>query len=257
MAQSKQINKEKFGISSYMAKILDKGISTSNLYEIEILASTEMRRFMEANAQTAGGGELFPKFTGDKVGQAQQRMNLLCQDIQIPGSTFNSVDVKMPKKGLTQKMASAKMYNELDVSFICDLGSTPIAFFKMWQDMTIGIQPSQASPEPIYSKDSRYTTLPHMAYAQRYYDDYTADVVINKLEKYGVSKPVKGIAQNSGNVIERSSSTPREDYHVPFKVRLVNAYPYSFSTVAYSAGPAQAVKCTVAFYYEYQNFMFN
>ena len=65
MAQSKQINKEKFGISSYMAKILDKGISTSNLYEFEILASTEMRRFMEANAQTAGGGELFPKFTGD------------------------------------------------------------------------------------------------------------------------------------------------------------------------------------------------
>ena len=250
MAQSKQINKEKFGISSYMAKILDKGISTSNLYEFEILASTEMRRFMEANAQTAGGGELFPKFTGDKVGQAQQRMNLLCQDIQIPGSTFNSVDVKMPKKGLTQKMASAKMYNELDVSFICDLGSTPIAFFKMWQDMTIGIQPSQASPEPIYSKDSRYTTLPHMAYAQRYYDDYTADVVINKLEKYGVTK---------GEVVRKDETdfVKREDYHVPFKVRLVNAYPYSFSTVAYSAGPAQAVKCTVAFYYEYQSFMFN
>ena len=250
MAQSKQINKEKFGISSYMAKILDKGISTSNLYEFEILASTEMRRFMEANAQTAGGGELFPKFTGDKVGQAQQRMNLLCQDIQIPGSTFNSVDLKMPKKGLTQKMSSAKMYNELDVSFICDLGSTPIAFFKMWQDMTIGIQPGQASPEPIYSKDSRYTTLPHMAYAQRYYDDYTADVVINKLEKYGVTK---------GEVVRKDETdfVKREDYHVPFKVRLVNAYPYSFSTVAYSAGPAQAVKCTVAFYYEYQQFMFN
>ena len=156
----------------------------------------------------------------------------------------------MPKKGLTQKMASAKMFNELDVSFICDLGSTPIAFFKMWQDMTIGIQPGQAAPEPIYSKDSRYHNLPHMAYAQRYYDDYTADVVINKLEKYGVTK---------GEVVRKDETdfVKREDYHVPFKVRLVNAYPYSFSTVAYSAGPAQAVKCTVAFYYEYQSFMFN
>tara|TARA_B100001029_G_scaffold633_1_gene493 strand:- start:22331 stop:23080 length:750 start_codon:yes stop_codon:yes gene_type:complete len=249
MAQSKQITKDKFGIESYMAKILDKGVSTSNLYEFEILASVEMKRFMEANAKKKGNGDLYPKFTGDKIGQAQQRMNLLCQDIQIPGSTFNSVDVKMPKKGLTQKMAAAKLYNELDVTFICDLGSTPISFFKMWQDMTIGIQPGQASPEPIYSKDSRYTTLPHMAYAQRYYDDYTADVVINKLEKYGVTKPPK--AQ------EGEEATPREDYHVPFKVRLVNAYPYSFSTVAYSAGPAQAVKCTVAFYYEYQQFMFN
>ena len=27
-----------------------------------------------------------------------------------------------------------------------------------------------------------------MAYAQRYYDDYNADVVINKLEKYGVTR---------------------------------------------------------------------
>ena len=257
MAQGKQINKDRVTVDTYRSKIVDAGISSSNLYEFEILAGDEMRRFMEANAKKQGGADLFPKMTGDKIGQAQQRMNLLCQDIQIPGSTFNSVDVRMPKKGLTQKMAAAKMYNELDVTFICDLGSTPISFFKMWQDMTIGIQPGQVAPEPIYSKDSRYTTLPHMAYAQRYYDDYTADVVINKLEKYGVSKPVKGIAQNSGNVIERSSSTPREDYHVPFKVRLVNAYPYSFSTVAYSAGPAQAVKCTVAFYYEYQSFMFN
>ena len=80
-----------------------------------------MRRFMEANAKKKGGDDLFPKFTGDKVGQAVQRMNLLCQDIQIPGSTFNSFDVRMPKKGLTQKLASAKIFNELDVSFICDL----------------------------------------------------------------------------------------------------------------------------------------
>ena len=114
MAQGKQINKDKFGIESYMAKILDKGVSSSNLYEFEVLASKEMRRFMDANAKKQGGADLFPKFTGDKTGQAVQRMNLLCQDIQIPGSTFNSVDVRMPKKGLTQKMAAAKMYNELD-----------------------------------------------------------------------------------------------------------------------------------------------
>lgn len=250
MAQGKQINKDRVTVDTYRSKIVDAGISSSNLYEFEILAGDEMRRFMEANAKKQGGADLFPKMTGDKIGQAQQRMNLLCQDIQIPGSTFNSVDVRMPKKGLTQKMAAAKMYNELDVTFICDLGSTPISFFKMWQDMTIGIQPGQVAPEPIYSKDSKYTTLPHMAYAQRYYDDYTADVIINKLEKYGVTK---------GEVVKKDETNyvKREDYHVPLKVRLVNAYPYSFSTVAYSAGPAQAVKCTVAFYYEYQQFMFN
>ena len=60
MAQSKQITKDKFGIESYMAKILDKGVSTSNLYEFEILASVEMKRFMEANAKKKGNGDLYP-----------------------------------------------------------------------------------------------------------------------------------------------------------------------------------------------------
>ena len=241
----------KITVDNYIKQIVGKGVSSSNLFEFSIKPSEVMTNFWADN------GKAYPWYdaAGNQFDAGVYRLNLLCQDIQIPGSTFNSVDVRMPKKGLTQKMAAAKMYNELDVTFICDLGSTPISFFKMWQDMTIGIQPGQVAPEPIYSKDSRYTTLPHMAYAQRYYDDYTADVVINKLEKYGVTKgEVKTVDTSPG---KKTDYVIREDYHVPLKVRLVNAYPYSFSTVAYSAGPAQAVKCTVAFYYEYQQFMFN
>ena len=75
----------------------------------------------------------------------------------------------------------------------------------------------------------------HQAYAQRYYDHYTCNVIIKKLEKYGSGK---------------------EDYQEVFSVQLAKAYPYSFSTVPYSAGPSQAVKATVAFFYEYQQFVF-
>ena len=146
-------------IDSYIKQIVGDGISASNLFEFAIQPTEVMRDFWADN------GKDYPWYSnsGSQMDAGMYRMNLLCQDIQIPGSTFNSIDVRMPKKGLTQKMASAKMFNELDVSFICDLGSTPIAFFKMWQDMTIGIQPGQAAPEPIYSKDSRYHNLPHMA----------------------------------------------------------------------------------------------
>jgi hypothetical protein len=171
------------------------------------------------------------------------RMNLLCQDIQIPGTSFNSIDVKMPKKGLTQKMAAARMYNELDVSFICDIGSSPISFFKLWQDLIIGIQPTKMPQNPgLYNPDTYADKFEHKAYAQRYYNDYTCDLVITKLEKHGVLPDTEG--------------KRKKEYQKAFQVRLGKAYPYSFNTVPYSAGPAQAVKCQVAFYYEYQHFVF-
>ena len=67
MAQGKQINKDRVTVDTYLAKILkDSGISSSNLYEFDILASQEMRRFMEANAKKQGGADLFPKMTKDE-----------------------------------------------------------------------------------------------------------------------------------------------------------------------------------------------
>ena len=149
----------------------------------------------------------------------------------------------MPKKGLTQKLAAARMYNELDVAFICDIGSSPISFFKLWQDLIIGIQPTKMPQNPgLYNPDTYADKFEHKAYAQRYYNDYTCDLVITKLEKHGVLPDAEG--------------KRKKEYQKAFQVRLGKAYPYSFNTVPYSAGPAQAVKCQVAFYYEYQHFVF-
>ena len=125
MAQGKQINKDKFGIESYMAKILDKGVSSSNLYEFEVLASKEMRRFMDANAKKQGGADLFPKFTGDKTGQFCTKDEFIVSRYSDSGSTFNSIDVRMPKKGEgLRRWHLLKCSMSLDVSFICDLGSS-------------------------------------------------------------------------------------------------------------------------------------
>ena len=162
------------------------------------------------------------------------------------------MDLKMPKKGLTQKMATARMYNELDVSFICDLNSSPISFFKLWQDMIIGIQPTKMKQNPgLYNPDTYADKQEHLAYAQRYYNDYTCDLTITKLEKFGVEKKTTPGVDGADPVSERP-----EEYNKSFKVRLGRAYPYSFNTVPYSAGAAETVKCNVAFHYEYQQFVF-
>ena len=226
-------------IDSYVQQIVGDGISASNLYQFDIQPTDVMKQFWADN------GKDYPWYSnsGSQFDAGQYRMNLLCQDIQIPGTSFNSIDVKMPKKGLTQKLAAARMYNELDVSFICDLGSSPISFFKLWQDMIIGIQPTTMPKNPgLYNPDTYADKFEHKAYAQRYYNDYTCDLVITKLEKHGVLPDTNG--------------KRKKEYQKAFQVRLGKAYPYSFNTVPYSAGPSQPVKCQVAFYYEYQHFVF-
>ena len=238
----------KISVDTYIKQIVGKGISASNLFEFAIQPTQVMQEFWADN------GRAYPWYgnTGNQIDAGIYRMNLLCQDIQIPGTSFNVMDLKMPKKGLTQKMATARMYNELDVSFICDLNSSPISFFKLWQDMIIGIQPTKMKQNPgLYNHDTYADKQEHLAYAQRYYNDYTCDLTITKLEKFGVEKKTTPGVDGADPVSERP-----EEYNKSFKVRLGRAYPYSFNTVPYSAGAAETVKCNVAFHYEYQQFVF-
>ena len=241
-------DRPKISVDTYIKQIVGKGISASNLFEFAIQPTQVMQEFWADN------GRAYPWYgnTGNQIDAGIYRMNLLCQDIQIPGTSFNVMDLKMPKKGLTQKMATARMYNELDVSFICDLNSSPISFFKLWQDMIIGIQPTKMKQNPgLYNPDTYADKQEHLAYAQRYYNDYTCDLTITKLEKFGVEKKTTPGVDGADPVSERP-----EEYNKSFKVRLGRAYPYSFNTVPYSAGAAETVKCNVAFHYEYQQFVF-
>ena len=84
-----------------------------------------------------------------------------------------------------------------------------------------------------------YSKYPHLPYAQRYYDHYTCDIAIAKLEKYGIKPPEEDMEP--------------DEYKLSFISKLVKAYPYTVSSIPYSAGPAQLVKVTVGFYYEYSH----
>jgi hypothetical protein len=115
-----------------------------------------------------------------------------------------------------------------------DLIFFAMKFFRAWQDMLMG--PAD-NPTGAYLKSSSTYKNRHRAFSQYYYDEYTYGVIINKLEKYGTK--------------------PGEDYREDFGFRLENAYPYTISSVPYSAGPAQLVKVTVGMYYEYSSMYIN
>ena len=218
------------GLMNFMQAVgKSGGISASNLYQFSFQPTAKLRKFFDDNVF-----EEFLKLTdnGDTM-----NLQLLCNEIQMPGVTYSAFDVKSVHKGITQKMATAKVYNELDVSFYMDGTSLPLRFFRAWQDFASnGIA---SNPEFFYD-DQPYKR----AFASNYYEDYACDMFINKLEKFDSPQgEPKKIGGDSG------------DYKNPWNVRLVKAYPYTVASIPYSAGPSQLVKATVGFYYEYSHLM--
>ena len=218
------------GLQNFMQAIgKSGGISSSNLYQFSFQPSAKLKTFFENNL-----GDEFLRLTdnGDSM-----NLQLLCNEIQLPGVTYSAFDIKSVHKGITQKMATAKVYNELDVSFFMDGTSLPLRFFRAWQDFTSN---PVASTPTIFYDDQPYKR----ALASNYYEDYACDMFIHKLEKYDSpqGEPIK-IGGDSG------------DYKNPWNVRLVKAYPYTVASIPYSAGPSQLVKATVGFYYEYSHLM--
>ena len=220
------------GLQNFMQAIgKSGGISASNLYQFSFQPTPKLEKFFKDNVF-----DEFLKLTdnGDTI-----NLQLLCNEIQLPGVTYSAFDVKSVHKGITQKHATAKVYNELDVSFFMDGTSLPLRFFRAWQDFTSnGVG---GNPEFFYD-DQPYKR----AFASNYYEDYACDMFISKLEKFKGASPEK--RDENGNVKE-------EDYFNPWNARLVHAYPYTVASIPYSAGAAQLVKVTVGFYYEYSHLM--
>ena len=214
------------GLQNFMQAIgKSGGISASNLYQFSFQPTAKLKKFFDDNVF-----DEFLKLTDNGDGM---NLQLLCNEIQLPGVTYSAFDVKSVHKGITQKMATAKVYNELDVSFFMDGTSLPLRFFRAWQDFTTnGVG---GNPEFFYD-DQQYKR----AFASNYYEDYACDMFIHKLEKFD---------SNQGEPIKDG------EYKNPWNVRLVKAYPYTVASIPYSAGPAQLVKVTVGFYYEYSHLM--
>ena len=151
------------GLQNFMQAVgKSGGISASNLYQFSFQPTDALKKFFDNNVF-----EEFLKLTdnGDTM-----NLQLLCNEIQLPGVTYSAFDVKSVHKGITQKHATAKVYNELDVSFFMDGTSLPLRFFRAWQDFT----QNGVSPNPTgFYDDQPYKR----AFASNYYDCllYTSD----------------------------------------------------------------------------------
>ena len=219
------------GLQNFMQAIgKSGGISASNLYEFQIQPTAKLIEFFKRNVTDS-----FLDMVGSGSGL---NLQLLCNEIQLPGVTYSAFDIKSVHKGITQKHATAKVYNELDVSFFMDGTSMPLRFFRAWQDyIQNGVH---GATSQYYLNDIPYKR----AFASNYYEDYACDMILTKLEKFETFK--------------EKDDTPRTidlepKYRNAWSARLVKAYPYTVASIPYSSGAAQLVKATVGFYYEYSD----
>lgn len=214
-------------ISSFLAEVAKRGgIASSNSYDVQfIIQNQELLTQINAYGSQTSDNFMFTR--------------MLCNEVQIPGIVFASADIKGPYKGLNARMPYAKIYNSLDMSFVCDMESVPYRFFRAWQDFIsngIAAPVGLSGVTGIAPVNSRRVERKESFYF-RYYDDYVADIEIYKLEK------------NSDKTIAN------KQFYNPYVVALRRAYPYSVTSIPLSAASSQLVKLTVSMYYEYSDFV--
>ena len=219
-------------VTNFISRMIkDGGISSSSNYHLEFAPGN-------ASSKNSLSTWLKDKYAIDmKSGQdstSVSKIVMLANEIQIPGVSLTSQDVRGVHKGITMKPAQAKVYNEMDMSFILDLESMPLRFFKGWQDYILGTSETRES----HGKTRGLVT--------RFYNDYACDIKVTKLEKWD---------KNKGSVsTEEDSANQYEGHYAPWSVTLAKAYPYMVSSIPYSSASAQVVKLSVGCYYEHSYF---
>tara|TARA_B100002019_G_scaffold142122_1_gene122505 strand:- start:1103 stop:1801 length:699 start_codon:yes stop_codon:yes gene_type:complete len=213
-------------VTRFLSKI-NNSISSGNLYDIEF--SFPPQPAFKGGKPSLGdwlARATTPPDSGRKTSRLDgELISMLANEVQIPGVNMTSQDVRSVKKGINMKPAMAKVYNEMDLSFILDVNSTPMRFFTAWQDYIAGnFEGASFTGDPygpVFAKKEK------QAFATSFYNDYTCDVKIRKYEKF--------------------DGTNYDNFHI----QLVKAYPYMVSSIPYSAASSQVVKLSVGMYYEY------
>ena len=197
-------------IGNFITEIVSKrgGPSNPTLYEFNIApsATSTIKDNMKA--------------LGIDWDQELRFLNYLNNEIQIPGVTFQNSEVRQFQKGIPVKMASSKIYNEMDMTFICDVSSLPYRFFRAWIDFVGNVEPDG---ERFYSPNN---VRAYGISALRFYDEYVCDFTIKKLEKFKNTEPLT--------------------------ITLAKAWPYSVASIPMShASQNGLVKLSISMYYEY------
>jgi hypothetical protein len=162
--------------------------------------------------------------TNNGVLYEKEKLNLLCSEASLPGSSFTTHEITNDFHGVTERHAYRRVYDDrIDLTFYVDANNyLPIRFFETWMKWIAN--------ESIASDTGlKGTRSPEYFYRMRYPKSYrTEGMKIVKFERTGTEGKYTG-----------SSLT----------YSFVGAYPISISSIPVSYDASSLLKCTVSMTY--------
>ena len=143
----------------------------------------------------------------------QDRLNLMCSEAVLPGSSLATTEVNNDYTGVTERHAYRRIYDEtIDLSFYIDAANyLPVQFFETWIS-------------EILNEDQEEAISPNYTYRAKYPDDYMNEqgLKIIKFEK---------------------------DLNSQLQYTLIRSYPRSITSMPVTYDGSSLLKCSVQMSY--------
>ena len=198
----------KVSVDKIKANLLRPALTSH--FEVEIQKPSKLSdSYLSANG--------LPGFTGK-----QSKLNLLCSEATLPGSSLATHENNSDFTGVTEKFAYRRLYDDrIDFTFYVDADNyLPIKYFESWIKFIVG---------ESKSADAKSGKLPisysNYFYRVKYPNDYIAQSGL-KVKKF-----------------ERDHTGTELTYN------FVSAYPIAVTSMPVSYDASSLLKCTVSFSY--------
>lgn len=150
----------------------------------------------------------------------EEKVSLLCVEASLPGSTFNTIEVKGQRQGVVERYANYRIYPNVDFSFLVDQDHTNIRLFESWMNY---INPLEGDKNDSNSY-----------FKMRYPDDYVLDFFITKFEKNDNHYRTVGDLQSSRKTV----------------YKFLRGYPVNIASMPVSYEGTNLIKATITFQYD-------
>lgn len=212
----------------------ERGLASSNKYQISFLLGPDgpgsLRNTIEGSGLTrfASAEPISYEGNNNNVNDSGLILSYLADEVNIPGFSVATGEHKGIRPGINIRYAHTRNFNECTIAFLLDMKHTPLAFLRGWSDYMFGFDQNFGNGPA----GTKYSIMPM-------YDDYTCDIIIDKLEPVRRDSTIK------------FANSSRDTHDVVTRTKLINAYPYLVNDVTVTNGPNQPVRFQATFYYEY------
>lgn len=217
----------------------DYGLSSSNKYQFSFSRASNAL-LVALGTQVPGLGDGTTLLSDTPINYENPgtitpgvKLSYLCDELNIPGFSVATGDLKGATPGINARYAHTKVFNELSLTFLMDMDHIPYKIMQNWSDFIFSFEDFPFDEDR--NKDKRVDMI-----ITQYYDNYCADFVLEKIEP-----------NNNVGGSDRNSLTSALTHKSVSRVKIYNAFPYTMANLSFNNGPNQPVRLQVSFYYEY------